>query len=110
MSEDINFGKTKIELPQFDFKKIRKTIFLGLVVIILMGSFYTVNANENGVVLRLGKYSHTTQPGLQFKIPFIDNVFLVKENFKAALEVACSLLSISKNIHPSFILFPLLIN
>ena len=82
MSEDINFGKTKIELPQFEFKKIRKTIFLGLVVIILMGSFYTVNANENGVVVRFGKYSHTTMPGLQFKIPLIDRVEKIKVDYQ----------------------------
>ena len=37
-----------------------------------------MNANENGVVLRLGKYSHTTSPGLQFKIPLIDQVYRVK--------------------------------
>ena len=72
MSEDINFGKTKIEIPKFDFKKIRKTIFGVLVIIIATGSFYTVGANENGVVVRFGKYSHTTMPGLQFKIPLVD--------------------------------------
>ena len=37
-----------------------------------------VDAYENGVVLRLGKYSHTTTPGLQFKIPFVDQVYRVK--------------------------------
>ena len=82
MSEDFNFGKTKIEVPNFDFKKIRKTLFIALGLIILSGSFYTVNANENGVVVRFGKYSHTTMPGLQFKVPFIDQVTKVKVDYQ----------------------------
>ncbi|MBI4650690.1 FtsH protease activity modulator HflK [Candidatus Desantisbacteria bacterium] len=52
-------------------------IFLGF--IILMSTFYTIAPEELGVVLRLGKYSHITSPGLHFKIPFgIDNVYKVK--------------------------------
>ena len=82
MSEDFNFGKTKIEVPNFDFKKIRKTLFIAVGLIILSGSFYTVNANENGVVVRFGKYSHTTMPGLQFKIPLVDQVTKVKVDYQ----------------------------
>jgi membrane protease subunit HflK len=42
----------------------------------LMG-FYTVDEQERGVVLRLGKYHLTVQPGLQWNPPLIDEVFLV---------------------------------
>jgi membrane protease subunit HflK len=42
----------------------------------LMG-FYTVDQQERGVVLRLGKYHETVQPGLQWNPPLVDNVFLV---------------------------------
>ena len=44
--------------------------------------FYTVDANENAVVLRLGKYLHTTEPGLHFKIPFIDSIYKVKVDYQ----------------------------
>lgn len=41
--------------------------------------FYKVGTEETGVVLRLGKFSKMTEPGLQFKLPFgIDQVYLVK--------------------------------
>lgn len=44
-------------------------------------SFYTVEADEVGVVLRFGRYEETTQPGLHFKIPFaVDRVTPVKVN------------------------------
>jgi membrane protease subunit HflK len=47
-----------------------------LVVWALMG-FYTVDEQERGVVLRLGKYHSTVQPGLQWNPPLIDEVHLV---------------------------------
>lgn len=57
---------------------------LGVVVMLMvlsgaLGSFYKVDTEEKGVVLRLGRFHSITSPGLQFKLPFgIDQVFLVK--------------------------------
>ena len=78
MAQNIKFGDVDVQIPSFDFKKIGR--FIPIIIILILGafSFYTVDANENGVILRLGKYSHTTQPGLQFKIPLIDQVYRVK--------------------------------
>ncbi len=46
-----------------------------LVVVGLWTCFYTIKAEEIGVVLRFGKYIDTVQPGLRYKIPFgIDRV------------------------------------
>ncbi len=56
------------------------TLAWGLVVVLLIiwgvfTSFYTVEANEEAVVLRFGKYHTTTGPGMQGKLPFgIDQV------------------------------------
>jgi membrane protease subunit HflK len=51
-------------------------LMIALVLIIALGfmSVYTVNQRERAVVLRFGKYLETVGPGLQFKIPFIDQV------------------------------------
>lgn len=50
-------------------------VLLGVVVIgwAAMG-FYTVDQQERGVVLRLGKYYETVNPGLQWNPPLIDEV------------------------------------
>ncbi|HKJ04187.1 MAG TPA: FtsH protease activity modulator HflK [Geopsychrobacteraceae bacterium] len=41
-------------------------------------SFYEVDTEETGVVLRFGKFSGFAEPGLHFKIPFgVDQVYLV---------------------------------
>ena len=37
-------------------------------------SYYTVDANEDAVVYRLGKYHTTVGPGLHFKLPLLDKV------------------------------------
>lgn len=52
---------------------------IALVVLLLVvwagyNSVYTVDERERGVVLRLGKFNAIADPGLRFKIPFIDQV------------------------------------
>ena len=39
--------------------------------------FYTIEPGEQGIVLRFGKYSRTAGPGLNFKIPYMENMFRV---------------------------------
>jgi membrane protease subunit HflK len=53
-------------------------IIIVFVLITVVSSFYTVNANELGVVTRFGKYKTTVDEGLKWKLPFgIDNVYKV---------------------------------
>src|ERR1700731_2574263 len=48
---------------------------VGLVaLIIVLGSWYTVDQTERGVLLRNGAVVGTAQPGLGFKVPLIDSV------------------------------------
>ncbi len=47
----------------------------GLIFLIFAAStWFTVDATERGVVLRLGALSHVATPGLGFKLPLIDTV------------------------------------
>jgi len=55
--------------------------FLAILLIVggLFSSFYEVDTEETGVVLRFGKFSGFSDPGLHFKLPFgTDRVYLVK--------------------------------
>ncbi len=50
-----------------------------LVAWLALTSFYRVDPQERGVVMRFGRYVATTEPGLQFKLPWpIDQVTLRK--------------------------------
>jgi membrane protease subunit HflK len=65
--------------PQFEkvTKNIR-TIIIGLIVLFLgFATFFTVDPEEVGVVVRLGKFVETVEPGLNYKLPLIDQVELV---------------------------------
>jgi len=58
-------------------KKIINIGIILLVVIIILSGFYVVQAENVGVILRFGKYTKTTDPGLHIKIPVIDKVYQV---------------------------------
>lgn len=45
-----------------------------LLLVVLASSMYQVQPEEVGVVLRLGRYVRTTEPGLRGKIPFVEEV------------------------------------
>jgi membrane protease subunit HflK len=52
---------------------------VAVAVWIVFSSFYRVDAQERGVVLRFGRFVEPTEPGLHFKLPFpIDTVVLRK--------------------------------
>ena len=59
-----------------------------LVVIVVLSSFYVVDARERGIVLRFGRYvGHPSPPGLHLKLPFgVDRVFNVQTEVPHKLE------------------------
>lgn len=49
--------------------------FLIPIILILSSGLFTINQGTIGVITRLGKYAGIKRPGLNWKIPFIDQVF-----------------------------------
>lgn len=63
--------------PTNPFSMFGKILPIILIVILLQAAYasvYKIAPSEVGVILRLGEYSRTTQPGLHFKLPFIDHL------------------------------------
>lgn len=69
-------------------KKFKVPLILGFLLFIGgRTAFYTVEPDEEAVVIRFGKYLTTTTPGLHFKIPFgVDDVIKVKTKIVHQLE------------------------
>jgi membrane protease subunit HflK len=44
---------------------------------VIYSSFYTIEPGEQGIVLRFGKYTRTTEPGLHFKMPYVEDMVKV---------------------------------
>lgn len=60
--------------------------FLGLIaLIIILGSFGTIDAGERGVKVRLGNVVGTVDPGLYFKLPFIEHIKTVDVRTQAVI-------------------------
>lgn len=49
-------------------------IITAVVIIWAASGFYTIKESDRGVVFRFGKYSHTVEPGLNWKPNFIEKV------------------------------------
>lgn len=69
----------EINIPDFIRKGVILWVLLAIVVLAgLVTSFYTVQPESQGVVLRFGEYKKTVEPGLRFKLPFgIDDVYVL---------------------------------
>ena len=68
-------GGTKLEFP--DLSGLKKNLGMlrwavpGLLILVLLvTSVYTIQPEEVGVILRLGKYNRETPPGLHLRLPF----------------------------------------
>ena len=78
MNKKYQFGDVEVEVPEFNFKKVLPVFILSIFLFLAYNSAYSIQADENGVLIRLGKYQSIINPGLHFKIPIIDQVYKVK--------------------------------
>lgn len=71
----------KKEIPSMNSPLLSKLLITAVVVIVALmvvsGSWYTVDEKERGVILRNGKFVGEAEPGLGFKIPFLDTVKMI---------------------------------
>lgn len=69
-----------MDSPSFLFAHAGKLIILVLTIIVVLGSFGTINEGERGVKTRFGEFAKMHEPGLYFKLPLVEsmNVFSVR--------------------------------
>jgi len=80
--------------PEFKIPKELEKVFeysrligaLLLLAIILWSSIFQVSTEEVGVITRFGKYVRQVEPGLNFKIPFVEDVYKVPVERQQKLE------------------------
>ena len=78
MDKKYQFGDVEVEVPEFNFRKVLPILLLSIFLFLVYNSAYSIQADEQGILLRLGKYNGTVYPGLHFKLPVIDEVYKVK--------------------------------
>ena len=73
---------------------------IGILVIVYLGyqSVYVVDERENAVVLRFGEYHRTAMPGLNFKLPLVDDVRTVTVTDVRSFQSSGEMLTEDENI------------
>jgi membrane protease subunit HflK len=64
-----DFSTRPSYFPKIPLSLVKLAVAAVILLIILLGSIYTISPEEVGVILRFGKYVRTTEPGLHFKLP-----------------------------------------
>jgi membrane protease subunit HflK len=63
-------------------------VFFAAIVIWLLSGFYRVNTDEQGIVLRFGRFVQTTQPGLNYHLPYpIETALTPRVTFENKIDV-----------------------
>ncbi|HST31223.1 MAG TPA: SPFH domain-containing protein, partial [Chthoniobacterales bacterium] len=74
-------------IPRIPVRSIAGIFALVVLIILAWTSYYTVQAESEGVVLRFGRFLKTVEPGLHFKLPFgIDQVSVLPTRRQLKLE------------------------
>lgn len=80
MANDYDPNQQNFNMDNFNFPANKKYIFIGIIVllciIISSSSYYTIKANQQAVILRFGDYYDTVNPGLHFKVPYVDKILV----------------------------------
>ena len=71
------FEMPEFRPPRISWRHVRLALLVISVVVLAFGTVYQVQPEEVGVVLFFGKHVRTTQPGLRFKLPFVEDVLKV---------------------------------
>src|SRR6201997_2007332 len=58
-----------------DLAKYLPLILIIIAAFIILGSFVTINQGFIGVVTQFGKYKRILRPGLNFKLPFLEQIY-----------------------------------
>lgn len=58
-------------------KNIRLIIIGAILVLLAFGSIFTVGPEEVGIVMRFGEYTREAPSGLNFKVPLVEEVYVV---------------------------------
>src|SRR2546423_14479297 len=75
------------QMPRIPVRTITGIFATILLIVLVWTSYYTVQAESEGVVLRFGRFLKTVEPGLHFKLPFgIDQVTVLPTRRQLKIE------------------------
>ena len=94
-SGDNSGGNGGFKMP---IGRVLSYAFFGLLVITAFQSIYIIDETDRAVILRLGKFNEEQQPGLNFKIPVIDEKYTENVSITRRESQSVSMLTKDENI------------
>ena len=64
----------RLKLPKIPWRAAVAGLVALVALVAIAGTVYQIEPEEVGVILRFGKYTRTTNPGLHFKLPFVEEM------------------------------------
>ena len=65
---------SKLKIPNIPWRTAATGLLALVVLVSLFGTVFQIEPEEVGVILRFGKYARTAEPGLHFKLPFVEDM------------------------------------
>ena len=65
---------SRLKMPKIPWRTGAAALVALVALVALLGTVYQIEPEEVGVILRFGKYARTTEPGLHFKLPFVEDM------------------------------------
>lgn len=85
-NEGVDLPEPVVRIIQFIIRNLKPIVIGIFILIVVFGAFFQIKPEELGVVTRFGKYARTVDPGLNFKIPFMEKVYKVPVERQQKLE------------------------
>ena len=65
---------SRLKVPKIPLRTVAAGLVALVALVAMAGTVYQIQPEEVGVILRFGKYVRTTDPGLHFKLPFVEEM------------------------------------
>ena len=65
---------SRLKVPKISWRTAATGLVALVALVAMAGTVYQIEPEEVGVILRFGKYVRTTNPGLHFKLPFVEEM------------------------------------
>ena len=72
------FDMDSLKKIQIKKKPVMQALMVVVVLILVFSSFYRIEPEQVGIILRFGRFTRTTEPGLHAKMPIIETVTKVR--------------------------------
>ncbi len=84
--QDFDIPEAYVRTLEKAAKNIKLIAGVFLLLVVFFGAFFQIEPEELGLITRYGKYSRTVEPGLNFKIPFLETLYKIPVERQQKLE------------------------